>query len=101
LPDPPPPIIFGGFGPKMAALAGQIADGINLPDGPGVGRLLDVARAARTSSGADASSFLVTVSSNLSPSALERLSGLGVDRSITFVRAPFAEQVRRLAARRP
>ena len=100
-PDPPPPIIFGGFGPKMAALAGQIADGINLPDGPGLGRLLEVARAARTSSGADASSFLVTVSSNLSPSALERLSALGVDRSITFVRAPFAEQVRRLAALRP
>jgi alkanesulfonate monooxygenase SsuD/methylene tetrahydromethanopterin reductase-like flavin-dependent oxidoreductase (luciferase family) len=99
-PDPTPPIVLGGFGPKMAALAGQIADGINLADGPGVGRLLEVARAARRSSGADASTFLVTVSSNLSASALQRLAGLGVDRSITFVRAPFAEQVRRLAAKR-
>src|SRR5262245_891959 len=26
-PDPPPPIIVGGFGPRMAAIAGQHADG--------------------------------------------------------------------------
>ena len=30
-PDPPPPIILGGFGPKMAELAGRVADGVNLP----------------------------------------------------------------------
>jgi len=100
-PDPTPPILLGAFGPKMAALAGHIADGINVPDGPGVGRLLDVARLARTSRRADASPLLVTVSSNLSSSALERLAGLGADRSITFVRAPFAEEVRRLGALRP
>ena len=28
-PDPPPPIIVGGFGPRMAAIAGRHADGFN------------------------------------------------------------------------
>src|SRR5437762_7791696 len=28
-PEPPPPIIVGGFGPRMAALAGRHADGFN------------------------------------------------------------------------
>ena len=33
-PEPPPPIVVGGFGPKMAALAGAVGDGVNLPGGP-------------------------------------------------------------------
>jgi len=49
-PVPAPPIIVGGFGPKMAELAGRAADGVNLPGGPGVERLLDVARTARVGS---------------------------------------------------
>jgi len=28
-PDPPPPIIVGGFGPRMAAIAGRFGDGFN------------------------------------------------------------------------
>src|SRR5262249_31181583 len=28
-PEPPPPIIVGGFGPRMAAIAGRHADGFN------------------------------------------------------------------------
>jgi alkanesulfonate monooxygenase SsuD/methylene tetrahydromethanopterin reductase-like flavin-dependent oxidoreductase (luciferase family) len=99
-PYPNPPIIIGGFGPKMADLAGRAGDGVNLGRGPGLARLLNVARAARASSGRNLSPFVVTVSSELSPLALEQLDALGVDRVVTLVRAPFAEQVRRLARAR-
>jgi alkanesulfonate monooxygenase SsuD/methylene tetrahydromethanopterin reductase-like flavin-dependent oxidoreductase (luciferase family) len=99
-PEPAPPIIVGAFGPKMAELAGRQADGVNVGNGPGLERLLDVARAARSSSGRDPSQLLVTVSSALSESAVRRLDRLEVDRLVVFVRAPFAENVRRLAANR-
>jgi alkanesulfonate monooxygenase SsuD/methylene tetrahydromethanopterin reductase-like flavin-dependent oxidoreductase (luciferase family) len=100
-PIPPPPIIVGGFGPKMAELAGRVADGVNLPGGPGLARLLEVARTARKLSGRDPSSFIVTVSSDLRASTLQRLGELAVDRVVVFVRAPFAESARRLATSRP
>jgi alkanesulfonate monooxygenase SsuD/methylene tetrahydromethanopterin reductase-like flavin-dependent oxidoreductase (luciferase family) len=96
-PDPPPPIVVGGFGSKMADLAGRVADGVHLPGGPSLGRLLDVARSARASSGGDASSFVVVVSSDLRGAARQRLEALDVDRAVAFVGAPFAENVRRLA----
>jgi alkanesulfonate monooxygenase SsuD/methylene tetrahydromethanopterin reductase-like flavin-dependent oxidoreductase (luciferase family) len=93
-------VIVGGFGPKMAALAGRVADGINLPGGPGLARLVGVARAARASSGRDPSSLVVTASSNLSTGALRRLEDFGVDRAVALVQAPFADHVRRLGASR-
>jgi alkanesulfonate monooxygenase SsuD/methylene tetrahydromethanopterin reductase-like flavin-dependent oxidoreductase (luciferase family) len=96
-PDPAPPVILGGFGPKMAELAGRVADGINLPGGPTLIRLLAVARTARASSGRDPSPFIVTVSSDLSAASRRQLEALGVDRAVAFVRPPFADQVRRLA----
>jgi alkanesulfonate monooxygenase SsuD/methylene tetrahydromethanopterin reductase-like flavin-dependent oxidoreductase (luciferase family) len=99
-PDPPPPIIIGGFRPKMAELAGRVADGINVPGGPSLPRLLEVARTARAAVGRDWSSFVVTVSSDLSAPALGRLDALEVDRAVAFVRRPFAANVRRLAAGR-
>ncbi len=99
-PDPPPPIIVGGFGPKMANLAGQVADGIQLPGGSGLGRLLDVARAARASVGRDPSSFITIVSSDLRATAIEQLKEFDVDRIVVFVAAPFAEHARRLATSR-
>jgi len=99
-PDPPPPIIVGGFGPKMADLAGRIADGVNLPDGPRLERLLEAAREARAASGRDLSTFVVTVSSGLHAPALKRLEELEVDRVVVFVEAPFADHVHRLAASR-
>ena len=46
-PSPSPPVIVGGFGPKMAELAGRLGDGINVPSGPNLPRLLDIAREAR------------------------------------------------------
>src|SRR5204863_6229625 len=42
-PEPRPPIVVGTFGPKMAELAGRLADGLNAPRGPGLGHLLHVA----------------------------------------------------------
>jgi alkanesulfonate monooxygenase SsuD/methylene tetrahydromethanopterin reductase-like flavin-dependent oxidoreductase (luciferase family) len=99
-PDPPPPIVLGAFGPKMAALAGRIADGINLPDGPGLVRLIEIARKERTSAERDPASFVLTVSSDLRSATLERLGELNVDRAVVFVRAPFAEGIEILAAQK-
>jgi alkanesulfonate monooxygenase SsuD/methylene tetrahydromethanopterin reductase-like flavin-dependent oxidoreductase (luciferase family) len=99
-PDPPPPVIIGGFGPKMAELAGRVGDGVNLPGSPQLAGLLETARAAVTATGGDPSAFIVTVSSDLRPQALERLEALGVDRVVAFVGAPSADRVRRLIPRR-
>jgi alkanesulfonate monooxygenase SsuD/methylene tetrahydromethanopterin reductase-like flavin-dependent oxidoreductase (luciferase family) len=94
-PEPPPPIIVGGFGPKMAELAGRRADGINVPGGPALGRLLDVAREARASAGLDPDDLLVTASAGASPPDHERLQAIGVDRAIVFVGPPYVDGVRR------
>jgi alkanesulfonate monooxygenase SsuD/methylene tetrahydromethanopterin reductase-like flavin-dependent oxidoreductase (luciferase family) len=99
-PDPPPPIILGGFGPKMAELAGRVADGINVPAGPSLPRLLEVARRARPDTGGDPRTFTVTVSSEPTARALARLEELGVDRTVTFVGPPLSDNARRLAAAR-
>jgi alkanesulfonate monooxygenase SsuD/methylene tetrahydromethanopterin reductase-like flavin-dependent oxidoreductase (luciferase family) len=99
-PNPPPPIIVGGFGPKMAELAGRVADGINLPDGRQLAPLLEVARTAHAATGRDPSSFVVTVSSNLDRAALARLEDLGVHRAVAFVQGPFAQAARKLGGRR-
>ena len=91
-PDPPPPIVIGGFGPKMAALAGRIGDGFNTPASqPQLGDLIDAAR--RAHKGDD---FLATASASLSPRWVsedsgqrERLRALGVTRLILGVPAPY------------
>ena len=99
-PQPVPPVVIGGFGPKMAELAGRIGDGVNLPAGPHLAQLIDMARTARAATGADPASFVVTTSSDLRSAALANLAALHVDRVVAFVRAPFADNVRRLAATR-
>lgn len=99
-PEPPPPIILGAFGPKMATLAGRVADGVNLPDSPALARLVEIARSERSSAGRDPASFVLTVSSDLRPATLARLEELQVDRVVVFVRAPFAQRVNLLAAGR-
>lgn len=93
-PQPPPPIIIGGFGPKMAELAGRVGDGINAP-GPALGQLVDIAREAHARSGRDPESFLVTASGALSDR--ERLAEAGVHRLIVSVRPPYVDGVRRAA----
>jgi len=100
MPEPPPPIIVGGFGPRMAELAGRLADGINLPGGPALARLLDVAREARASAGRDPDDFLVTASAGPSPRDHERLQAMGVDRAIVFIGPPYVDGVRRARSAR-
>lgn len=99
LPVPSPPIVVGATGPKMAALAGRVADGINVFDwssetdseaswessadtGSGVRGLVEVARAV-----AGDRPFSVTVARVLSPAWLDpdspirrRWAAMGVDR---------------------
>ena len=99
-PMPPPPILVGGSGPKMAELAGRVADGVTLPGGPLVAQLLEAARTAKAASGGDPSELVVTVSSDLGEPALEWLEDLGVDRAVAFVEPPLTDRVRQLAAAR-
>jgi alkanesulfonate monooxygenase SsuD/methylene tetrahydromethanopterin reductase-like flavin-dependent oxidoreductase (luciferase family) len=95
-PSPPPPVIIGGFGPKMAELAGRVGDGINVPGGPRMGRLLEVAHRAHEQAGRDPADFIVTASAG--PRDLDRLAGLGVSRAVVFVRPPYVADVERLGA---
>ena len=102
-PDPPPPIIVGGFGPRMAAIAGRHADGFNTQAfHPRLGDLVGRARDAHAASGRAASRFIVTVFAGLekgwlrpdSP-ARQRLTDVGVERLIRLVAPPFdADEIR-------
>ncbi len=94
-PEPRPPIIIGGFGPKMAELAGRIADGINCPPSL-VGRLVPIAREAHAAAGHDADRFIVTTSASASGADLDRLRDRGVDRAIVMIRPPYTASVQRL-----
>ncbi len=92
VPDPTPPIIVGGFGPKMAALAGGLADGFNTPANHP--RLAELNGIALGEHGDDA--FILTASASLSPRWVsedsgerERLRSLGVSRLILGVPAPY------------
>jgi alkanesulfonate monooxygenase SsuD/methylene tetrahydromethanopterin reductase-like flavin-dependent oxidoreductase (luciferase family) len=95
-PQPPPPIIIGGFGPKMAELAGRIGDGINTPGGAQLGHLITIARDAHARAGRDPDQFVVTASSG--PRGHQRLIDLGVARVIIFVRPPYADGVAQVHA---
>jgi alkanesulfonate monooxygenase SsuD/methylene tetrahydromethanopterin reductase-like flavin-dependent oxidoreductase (luciferase family) len=92
-PDPPPPIIIGAFGPKMAELAGRVGDGINTQAWhPHLPELLDRAREAHARAGHHPAHFLVTVFAGLEARWLDerrperaRLRELGVDRLVLLV----------------
>jgi alkanesulfonate monooxygenase SsuD/methylene tetrahydromethanopterin reductase-like flavin-dependent oxidoreductase (luciferase family) len=87
-PDPPPPIVIGGFGPKMAELAGRLGDGLNTPAGPRLAELLRVAREAHARSGRDPGAFVATASARPAPRERDRLAECGVDRMIVSLLAP-------------
>jgi alkanesulfonate monooxygenase SsuD/methylene tetrahydromethanopterin reductase-like flavin-dependent oxidoreductase (luciferase family) len=89
-PEPAPPIIIGAFGPKMAELAGRVGDGINVPGGPGLSRLVAIALEACERSGRDPTDFVVTASGER-----QWLEQAGVHRMIVHVRAPYVDGVRR------
>ena len=102
-PDPPPPIVVAGFGPRMAALAGRHADALNTQaSNPRLAELVETARAAHASAGRDPPRFLITVFSGLRerwlrPDSPDRvaLERLGVHHLILLVQPPFdAGQIR-------
>ncbi len=96
-PEPAPPFVIGGFGPKMAELAGRVGDGFNTQAfHPQLERLIAVAREAHTVAGQDSSQVLVTAFAGLeerwlrSDSAERRkLLALDVDRLILIDRPPY------------
>jgi len=102
-PDPPPPIIVGGFGPRMAGIAGRHGDGFNTQAfHPQLADLLRHAREEHTAAGRDASRFIVTVFAGLDPRMLradsrarQLLERAGVERLILLVSPPFdADEIR-------
>ena len=96
-PQPAPPIIIAGSGPKMAALAGRVGDGMSAPVGPDLPALIEIARDAHARSGSEPHEFIVTASVEPSPRELERVAALGVTRAIVNVQPPYLEGVARLA----
>src|SRR5262245_37162249 len=105
-PDPPPPIIIGGFGPRMAAIAGQYADGFNTQAAhPRLDELIQIARDAHSAAGRDASRFIVTVfggfrDAYLDPMAPARtsLERRGVQRLIMLLEPPYdLDRIRKAA----
>ena len=95
--DPAPPIVVGGFGPRMAAIAGRWADGFNTPARhPQLAELIAMARDAHAKTGRDPARFLVTVFAGLADGWLGADSGprlslaaLGVARVILLVSPPY------------
>lgn len=96
-PDPAPPIVVGGFGPRMAAIAGRDGDGFNTQAfHPRLAELITIARDARAASGRDPAGLLVTVFAGLEPRwldpdsrARQLLGRVGVDRLILLSSPPF------------
>jgi len=95
VPDPPPPIIIGAFGPKMAAVAGAAGDGINTHGSSrGLPELLRIARQAHAATGRDPTQFIVTLSAVLNERSfdvdvLEEYAALGVQRVVYLVHPSF------------
>jgi alkanesulfonate monooxygenase SsuD/methylene tetrahydromethanopterin reductase-like flavin-dependent oxidoreductase (luciferase family) len=96
-PDPPPPVIVGGFGPRMATIAGRHADGFNTQAAhPRLAELIQLARDEHAKAGGDPARFLVTVfgglrDSYLRPDSASRaaLQRAGVARLILLMEPPF------------
>lgn len=89
--------MIGGFGPKMAALAGEVGDGINIQAfHPRAEELVDIARRTRKEAGQDPDDLLVTAFAGLDQRWLDhhsaertRMRRLGVDRLILVVDPPY------------
>src|SRR5437899_6057956 len=102
-PEPPPPMIVGGFGPRMAGIAGRYGDGFNTQAfHPQLGDLVRRAREEHTASGRDASQLIVTVFAGLDPRMLradsrarQSVERTGVQRLNLPVSPPFdADEIR-------
>ena len=95
--EPPPPIIVGGFGPRMAAIAGRHADGFNTQARhPHLADLARIARDEHAASGRDPAHFEISVFAGFDErlfrgDSRERamLERVGVGRLILLVSPPF------------
>jgi len=101
--DPPPPIVIGGFGPRMAAIAGTHGDGFNTQARhPQLADLARIARDAHAASGRDPARFSLSVFAGLAPAWLRSdsesratLTRYQVDRLILLIQPPYdASQIR-------
>jgi alkanesulfonate monooxygenase SsuD/methylene tetrahydromethanopterin reductase-like flavin-dependent oxidoreductase (luciferase family) len=106
-PDPAPPIIVGGFGPRMAGIAGRHGDGFNTQAfHPQLADLARVAREEHRAAGRDPAGFVMTVFAGLEKRWLEpdararqMLERVGVDRLILLVSPPYdAAEIRAAGA---
>jgi alkanesulfonate monooxygenase SsuD/methylene tetrahydromethanopterin reductase-like flavin-dependent oxidoreductase (luciferase family) len=96
-PDPAPPIVVGGFGPRMAGIAGRHGDGFNTQAfHPQLADLVRVAREAHAAAGRDPARFIVTVFAGFEKRWLEAdsrarqmLARVGVERVILLLAPPF------------
>ncbi|HLZ72735.1 MAG TPA: LLM class flavin-dependent oxidoreductase [Dehalococcoidia bacterium] len=96
-PQPAPPIVIAGFGPRMARLAGRWGDGFNTQAGhPELPRLIELARAAHGASERASEPFEISVFAGLSERWLRagsnertRLEALGVGRIILLTQPPY------------
>ena len=100
---PPPPIVIGGFGPRMAAIAGTHGDGFNTQARhPQLADLARIARDAHAASGRDPARFSLSVFAGLAPAWLRSdsesratLTRHQVDRLILLIQPPYdASQIR-------
>src|SRR2546426_2178657 len=95
--EPPPPIVVGGFGPRMAGIAGRHGDGFNTQAmHPRLADLVRRARDEHAAAGRDPSRFIVTVFAGLDEPwlrpdsrARQTLERVGVERLILLVEPPF------------
>jgi alkanesulfonate monooxygenase SsuD/methylene tetrahydromethanopterin reductase-like flavin-dependent oxidoreductase (luciferase family) len=96
-PEPPPPIVVGGFGPRMAAIAGRHGDGFNTQAmHPQLAELARIARDEHRASGRDPAHFVMTVFAGLEKRwldpdsrARQTLERVGVERLILLVSPPY------------
>jgi alkanesulfonate monooxygenase SsuD/methylene tetrahydromethanopterin reductase-like flavin-dependent oxidoreductase (luciferase family) len=107
-PQPPPPVIVGGFGRRMASIAGRYGDGLNAPARmSGLPALIETARKEHAASERREHPFVISVFSGLqqswlNPNSSDRvdLERMGVGRLILQVEHPYPiERIR--AARAP
>jgi alkanesulfonate monooxygenase SsuD/methylene tetrahydromethanopterin reductase-like flavin-dependent oxidoreductase (luciferase family) len=105
--DPPPPIVIGGFGPRMAAIAGTHGDGFNTQARhPQLAELARIARDAHAASGRDPARFSLSVFAGLAPAWLRSdsesratLTRHQVDRLILLIQPPYDVSQIRAAGR--
>lgn len=105
--DPAPPVIIGGFGPRMAAIAGKHGDGFNTQARhPNLAELGRIAREAHKAAGRDPARFSLSVFAGLAPAWLRAgsenraaLERMGVDRLILLTGPPYDPSQIRAAGR--